>query len=184
MRGVIQFMQKSLTAIAKCRYPVIVSASGMCIGGGVNLLCACDVVVLAKDTKLSIREVKLGLAADIGVLSRLALSNASWSLLSELTFTGRYFNAEEAKQLGLCFHVLPDKEQADKKAMALAFEIAENSPIAVHGSKLGLNSMKNKLVKFGLDSIADHNKTSLMSNDALAAVRAVWAKKTPVYPKL
>lgn len=184
MKEVIKIMQKSLTAIAKCRYPVIVAASGLCIGGGVNLLSACDIVILAKDARLSIREVKIGLAADIGVLNRLTASNSNWSLLSELTYTGRFFDAEEAKQLGLTYHILPDKEQAEKKAMELALEIAENSPVAVYGSKLGLNCGKHRFVKSGLDFMADHNKTSLMTNDMAISVQAIFSKEKPIFPKL
>ncbi len=184
MKEVIRIMQKSLTAIAKCRYPVIAAISGLCIGGGVNLLSACDIVILAKDARLSIREVKIGLAADIGVLNRLSFSNANWSLLGELTYTGRFFDAEEARQLGLSHTIVPDKSQAESRAMEIAREIAENSPVAVYGSKLGLNSMKNKIVKVGLDMMADHNKSALMTEDMLTSVRAIWAKEKPVFPKL
>lgn len=133
---------------------------------------------------MSIREVKIGLAADIGVLNRLTASNSNWSLISELTYTGRFFDAEEAKQLGLAYHILPDKSQAEQKAMDLALEIAENSPVAVYGSKLGLSVGKNRIVKQGLDFMADHNKTSLMTHDMGIAVQALFTKEKPIFPKL
>jgi enoyl-CoA hydratase/carnithine racemase len=184
LKELVKIMQKSITAIAKCRYPVIIAVSGLCLGGGLNVMSACDIVILSADSKLSIREVKIGMAGDIGVLNRLSVSNANWSLLSELTYTGRFFNAEEAKQLGLASHILPSKKAAEDKAHSLAREIAENSPIAVYGSKLGLNSVKGKLVKQGLDFMAEHNKVSLMTNDMMTAVGSIFAKQKPIFPKL
>ena len=76
--------------------PVIAAIHGFCIGAGVDLVTACDIRVCAADTKFSIKEVDIGLAADIGTLQRFqkVVGNGSWT--RELTYTARFFDAQEA----------------------------------------------------------------------------------------
>ena len=61
-------LQASMTAIEKCRKPVIAAIHGHCIGGGVDMTCACDIRIAARDAVFSIRETRLGIIADIGTL--------------------------------------------------------------------------------------------------------------------
>ena len=54
----------------KCRVPVICAMSGYCIGAGVDISSACDIRICAKDTKFSIKEVDIGICADLGSIQR------------------------------------------------------------------------------------------------------------------
>lgn len=78
------------------RVPVIAAIHGYCIGAGVDLASACDIRICAKDTQFTIKEVEIGLAADIGTLQRFqkVVGNESWA--RELAYTGRVFKADEA----------------------------------------------------------------------------------------
>lgn len=55
----------------RCPQPVIAAIHGACVGGAVDLACACDVRLCSEDTRFCIAEVKVGLAADVGTLQRL-----------------------------------------------------------------------------------------------------------------
>ena len=103
-------MQNSFSVIAECKVPVIAVIHGYCIGGGVDLVSACDVLILTEDAQLSIREVKIGMAADLGSLARLLLITTNWSLLNELAYTGRFFGVNEVRQLGLTNFIQKSKE--------------------------------------------------------------------------
>lgn len=61
----IRLFQDALTAIEKCNKPVIAAVSGACIGGGVDLICACDIRYASSDAFFCIKEVDIGLAADV-----------------------------------------------------------------------------------------------------------------------
>ena len=64
-------IQESFNAIEDCSKPVIACAHGACYGGGIDLLCACDIRLCAEGTQFCIKEVDVGLAADVGTLQRL-----------------------------------------------------------------------------------------------------------------
>ena len=87
--------------VLKCHKPVIAAVHGHCIGGGLNLITACDVRYCTRDAWFSLREVDVGLAADIGALQRLPRVAGNDSLVRELAYTARRFEAAEALQLGL-----------------------------------------------------------------------------------
>ena len=61
-------MQKGFQAVQNIWVPVIAVVKGMCIGGAVDLISACDIVLAEKDSKFAIREVKIGMAPDLGTL--------------------------------------------------------------------------------------------------------------------
>ena len=63
-------MKKSVSSLEEVRVPVIAAIHGYCIGAGVDLASACDIRLCTKDTQFTIKEVDVGLAADIGTLQR------------------------------------------------------------------------------------------------------------------
>jgi enoyl-CoA hydratase/carnithine racemase len=112
---------------------------GYAFGLAIDLSCCADIRIASKDTKFSVKEVDIGLAADIGTLARLPkiVGNHSW--VKEVTLTARVFGAEEAYRVGFVSHVTENKEKAVEKAVGLATLIASKSPIAVQGTKELLN---------------------------------------------
>ena len=68
--NVVKPLQDSVSSCEKARVPVIAAMHGYCIGAGVDISSACDVRMCSADTKFSIKEVDLALAADIGTLQR------------------------------------------------------------------------------------------------------------------
>lgn len=80
---------------------MIALVNGHCIGGGVDLITACDIRYCTREAWFSVREVDVGLAADIGTLQRLPKVVGNGSLAREIIYTARNFTSDEAKSLGL-----------------------------------------------------------------------------------
>ncbi len=173
-------LQESITAVARCPKPVIAAVHGYCIGGGVDLIAACDIRLASADAVFSVREAKVAIVADLGSLQRLpAIINAGH--LAELAFTGRDISAERAKEIGLVNDVTEDAEGVQKAALVLAAEIAANSPLAVQGTKAVLAANEGRSVAEGLDYVATWNAGMLNSDDLAEAFRAFMEKRPPTF---
>lgn len=122
------------------------------------------------------KEIELGIAADIGALQFLPKVVGNQSLLAELLYTGRKFDANEAKELGLVSRILPDRETAVKEAIKLATEIASKSPIAVQGIKHNLQYSLEHTIDDSLKYMAVWNMSNLQSEDTMKAAMAVLTK--------
>jgi len=173
-------LQDAITAVARCPKPVIAAVHGYCIGGGVDLIAACDIRLASADAIFSVREAKMAIVADLGSLQRLpAILSAGH--LAELAFTGKDISAERAKEIGLVNDVATDAEGVLKAAHTLAAEIAANSPIAVQGTKAVLAANEGRSVAEGLDYVATWNAGMLSSDDLTEAVTAFMEKRTPKF---
>jgi len=175
----IGIAQESCTSIDKCLKPVISAVHGACIGGGVDVITACDVRMCTKDAFYSVKEVDVGLAADLGSLQRLTKIIGSDSLVRELCYTGRRMKADEAERAGLVSKVFADKEELMKGALELAADIATKSPVAVQSIKLNLNYSRDHSVDEGLQFIRSWNASMLQTEDLMKSAQALLTKKTP-----
>lgn len=101
------------------RKPVIAAVNGYALGGGMEILVACNIVVATEKSKFGFPEVKRGVVVAAGGLSRLARS-VSYQIASELVLTGRIFNAEEAKSYGLINEIIPNDASAVDAAISWA----------------------------------------------------------------
>lgn len=97
----IKKCQDAITALEVCLKPVIVGVHSACIGAGVNLITAADIRYCTDDAWFQLKEVELGMAADVGALQRLPKVIGSQSLARELCYTGRKFDSKEAFACGL-----------------------------------------------------------------------------------
>ncbi|KNE56579.1 hypothetical protein, variant [Allomyces macrogynus ATCC 38327] len=182
--NLIDRWQRAFTAIDECRAPVIAVVHGMCIGGGVDMICSADVRVCTQDASFSVKEVDLAMAADIGTLQRLPKIVGNQSTVREWALTGRTFSAAEAKDAGLVGHVVADKKTAMDKAFEIAEVIASKSPIAINGTKVALNYSRDHSVADGLRQIAMWNASQLQSQDVVKAAASILTKQTPRFSKL
>lgn len=179
----IKKMQKSFLQIEKCKVPVIAIIRGYCIGAGIDLISACDMVYSDDTCKFSIREIKIGLAADLGTLNRLGVWVKNQTLLKEIAFTGRFFGIDEAEQLGLVYKRVKGKE-LEGYVEKICREICGNSPVAVMMTKRGINFMKKRSIKEGLDFMKHQNKGFLITDDVMKSVSSIFSKEIPIFPKL
>jgi enoyl-CoA hydratase len=177
-RPEIQRLQQSITSVAECPKPVVAAVHGYCIGGGVDLIAACDIRVASADAVFSVRETRIAIVADLGSLQRLPRIIGKGAV-AELAYTGKDISAERAAAIGLVNDVLPDADAAYKAAHALAAEIAANSPLAVQGTKAVLTAGEDMSVAGGLDYVATWNAGFLQSDDLVEAMVAFMEKRPP-----
>ncbi len=173
-------LQDGFNWIEKCRKPVIAAAHGFCIGGGIDLLSACDIRLARKDTVFSIKETKIAIIADVGTLQRLPhIIGQGW--YRELALTGRDFSAEEALKMGFITHMCDSQEELLQLADEIAQEIADCAPLTVQGVKDVMNYSRDHGVYQGLEYVAQKNAAAVMSDDLTEAFTAFLEKRTPEF---
>ncbi|KAL5634124.1 hypothetical protein ACGC1H_006076 [Rhizoctonia solani] len=129
LRHHVLHFQSCISAIERCAQPVIAAVNGIAYGLAIDILCACDIRYSSSSARFSIKEVDVGLAADIGTLSRLPKITGNESLLRELAFTAREFGPREAVQLGMVSRVVEGgRDDVLGAALELAKVIAAKSP--------------------------------------------------------
>ena len=158
-------MQAAFTAVEECSVPVVCRIHGACVGAGIDLACCADIRICSSDTKFSIREVRLGLAADVGTLQRFPKLVGFGSRVRELCLTGDDFSSEDALKIGFVSRVCRTNDNLNNTAIEICRRICINSPLAVQVTKMSLNYSRDHTVKEGLEHIALHNSTALMSED-------------------
>ena len=172
LRGGIQFgeaekMQKgdpleyARGGITACPKPVIAMIYRNALGAGCALACACDIRVASDTARMGINPVKIsGVYWPQAIQNLINVVGLAWA--KELFFTGRFFDAQLAKEIGLMNHVVPEEELLST-TYALAQEIAENGPLAVSATK----AIFNKLLKY--QEISTEDKAEIEAiRDAVA----------------
>lgn len=120
--------------------PVIAAVNGVAMGGGLEIVLACDLAVAEERARFALPEVRVGLYAAAGGVQRLTRQIGRKAAM-ELILTGRHFDAAEALALGIVNRRVEDGG-ALAAAYALAAQLMENSPSAIRASKEALNKME------------------------------------------
>lgn len=173
-------MQESLNVIEECKKPVIAAVHAACIGGGLDLIAACDIRLASSDARFSLREAMVAMIADIGSLNRLP-HIIGQGHTRELAFTAKDIDAERALRIGLLNDVYPDRDSCLAAARELADEIASAAPLAVQGAKEVLNYCLDKSIREGLEYVAARNCLVLRSADIMEAMTAFMQKRKPEF---
>ena len=184
LRDSITPFQQSISSLEKCQKPVVCAVHSGCIGGGVDLVSAGDIRLATADAYFQIKEIDIGLAADIGTLQRFQKIVGNDSKFRELVYTSRKLLAEEALTIGLVSAIFPSREDMMRAALELCVLIASKSPIAVQTSKVNINYSRDHTVDQGLEYIGAWNMSMLQSEDLLTAVTAAVSKEKPIFSKL
>ncbi len=171
-------MQDAVSSVATCRKPVIAAIVGWCIGGGLDLIAACDIRLASVEARFSLREVKLAIVADFGSLQRLPAIIGEGNT-RELAFTGKDIDAARALRIRLVNEVYESPERLLEGVREVAREIAANPPLAVQGAKRVLNACVGKPVEEGLRLGALWNAAFLQSHDLEEAVAAFLERRPP-----
>lgn len=179
--AIIRSLQASFTRVENCRKPVIAAIQGVCYGGGIDLVSACDIRHAAADASFCVKEVDLGIVADIGTLQRLP-KIVGEGRAREWALTGKLFNAHDAQRAGLINEVATDPASLLVLAREQAALIAEKSPLAVRGTKQVLNYSRDHSVAEGLEYVATWNAGMLMSLDLKMAVEAAMKRTKAQFP--
>jgi enoyl-CoA hydratase len=180
LRRTILRLQDNLSAIEKCRVPVLAAIHSTCIGGGVDMTCCADMRYATQDAFLSIREIDIGMTADVGTLQRRPKIIPD-GVVRELAYTGRNMHAQEAKEVGFVNRVFEDRDTMMHEVTAIARSIAKKSPLAMRGSKEMLLYSRDHSVSQGLNYVATWNAGMLSQADLQAGMQAQMEKTQAVY---
>jgi len=153
LRRSVLDIQETFNIIDRARMPVLVAIQGGCVGGAVDMASACDCRYATEDAFFVIQEINIGMTADVGTFPRLcSLMPQGW--VRELAYSGARLPARKALELGLVNDIFPTQEAMLAHVMRVAADIAEKSPLAVHGSKVMINYARDHSIADGLDYIA------------------------------
>jgi len=161
--------------------PVIAAVNGLAVGGGFELVLACDLAVAAEGVDFFLPEVRIGIVADAGGVLRLP-KRLPAAVANRLLLTGDRLPAEEAARLGLINEVVPREGLMDA-ARALAERIIEAAPLAIRAVKAVLEATQTLSVEEGFallrsGEIPEYDQM-LSSDDALEGPRAFAEKRVP-----
>lgn len=147
--------------IAAIPKPTIAMINGYCIGGGIALALTCDLRFCSQKSKFGLPAAKLGLGYPYHGLKRLVAAVGP-GFASDITFSGRILDAEEAKQTGIVQKVMAEEELEDF-VTDYAATVAKNAPLTV-------KSMKFIITQIGLDeSDRDLEKCQQLVDAAFAS---------------
>jgi len=167
----VKRLQGTFSCLEECRIPVLVAIQGGCYGGGVDLITACDMRYGTSDSFVTIFEIKVGMAADVGTFPRV-LNHLPEGLVRELAYTGRKMHADEAKTQGLYNNVFDTQEAMMEAVMKTAAEIASMPPMAVFGCKRAITYGRDHTTADALDNIAVWNMSMLIPSEMMESMQA------------
>ena len=151
--------------------PVLAAVQGGCIGGGVDMVTACDMRYATADAFFCIQEINIGMTADVGTLQRLPKLIPE-GVARELAFTGARLPAKRAREVGLVNEVYDDQESMLEGVMGIAAEIAKKSPLAIWGTKETVNYSRDHSVADSLNYSATWQSGMFQPADMIASFEA------------
>ncbi len=165
--------------------PVIAAVHGAVVGGGFEMILACDVIIAAQGTYFMLPETQRGLLPDVGGWQRLPRMIPPL-VAKEMMLTGRRMEADEAKHWGLV-HKIVAREQLQQEALAIAAGIAKGAPLAVRALKAILRETEHVSIEEALArgkvlaSGVPVYERMLASEDFVEGPRAFAGKRDPVW---
>jgi enoyl-CoA hydratase len=182
-RATLQRLMECFDALDRARFPVVCAVQGGCVGGALDLACACDIRVCTADAFFCVQEIHIGMAADLGTLQRLP-KLLPQGLARQLAYTGERLDATRAAAAGFVNAVLPDAAALREHAEALARDIAAKSPLAMAASKAALNHARDHGTAQSLEHMTWLQSALLDVNEMRAALAAQQARRDAAFEPL
>jgi enoyl-CoA hydratase len=169
--------QKVFSKIAKIKKPVIAAVNGFALGGGCELVMACDIRIASEKAKLGQPEVNLGVIPGFAGTQRLSRLVGT-AKAKEIVFTGDMIDAPTALSIGLVNQVVPAEQLMDT-CMEMAKKIASKGPTAVKLAKKVINEGIEEKLDKGSDYESDEFGQCFASGEAKEGMTAFLEKRKP-----
>ncbi|WP_419841623.1 crotonase/enoyl-CoA hydratase family protein [Candidatus Poriferisodalis sp.] len=171
-------LQHSFSVLEHSRLPVIAAIQGACVGGGIDMVSACDLRYATNDAYFVIQEINIAMTADVGTLQRMPKLMPE-GVVRELAYTGRAMSAQEALERGFVNAVYEDHAAMTDAVDDVARQIAAKSPMAIWGTKQSMNYSRDHSVADGLEYIATWNAAMFDTDDMGEAFAAQVDRRDP-----
>ena len=181
--AVVLEMQQVFTQLEQLRMPVIAAIHGGCIGGAVDMVCACDIRLTTADAFFCVQEINIGMTADMGTLQSLPKLIPE-GVVHELAYTGRRLPAQRALTLGLSNEVFETQAEMLAAALEMAREIAQKPPVAIWGSKQAIHYARDHSTHDALQQMAGLQSGIWQSSNLIEAFSAKQQARPTKYDDL
>ncbi len=174
-------LELAMDSIVNYPYPVIAMLNGFAFGAGCELAISCDIRIGAEDIRMGMPPAKLGVVYAPSGLRRF-IRAVGLPNTKKIFFTGRYYDAPTAKELGLVDYLVP-KSELESFTYALAQEIAGNAPLSLKGTKRVLNLLiRSEKMNDEDQKEADAIISQAFSSEDLKEAQAAFLeKRTPTF---
>lgn len=175
-RAWIEHMERPLVTISKLSKPVIAQVQGVAAANGMGLMAACDLAIAAKNTKMGLTAINVGLNC-VGPVIPVSKSIGRKKAM-ELLLYGDLIKAPEAMEMGLVNRVVP-KEDLEQEARAWAESLAKRSPVAVQIAKKGYYAAEDMNYDKQFEYMNEAFARLCTTEDAKEGVSAFFEKRKP-----
>ena len=162
--------------------PVIAAVNGICCGGGLELALSCDLILAAEHASFALPEIRSGTVADAASIK--LPKRIPYHVAMDLLLTGRWFDAQEAKGLGLIKDIVP-ADALMEEAWKLAEHIASGPPLVMAAIKEVVREAEDKNFLTVMSQIGKKQLSTVHilynSDDQLEGARAFAEKRDPVW---
>ena len=162
--------------------PVICAVNGLAFGGGLEIMISCDIILAAEHATFALPEIQSGTLADAATIK--LPRRMPYHVATELLFTGRRFDAAEAKHWGLVNEILPAAQLMDR-ARELAQRLAAGPPLVFAAIKETLRETAHLPVQQAFDLVTKRRLKTVdrlySSEDQREGARAFAEKRAPVW---
>ena len=155
---------------------MIAAVHGKCIGGGLDMISACDIRLSTEDAIFCLKEAAIGIVADMGVLQRLPMI-VGQGFAREMAYTAANYSARDVEKMRLVNHVYADHTGLMAAAQKLAAQIAANAPLGIKSTKEVLNFSRYVNVYEGMAMAIQKNATLLMTDDLKEAMMSFLERR-------
>jgi cyclohexa-1,5-dienecarbonyl-CoA hydratase len=164
---------------SRLEVPTIAAVHGACLGGGMELAIACDIVIAAESVKLGQPEIKLGFFPPYAVVRLPELVGPAKAI--EICASGKIYTAKEAQSMGFVGHVTEDALFEDAVNRMIE-EFKYNSPLIIRMNKRAVRMVQHMGFKEASQTSNDYFLNTLMkTDDTLEGIRSFEEKRKPVW---
>ena len=170
---------KAFETLSNFRGVSIAAINGFAMGGGLEVAMACDIRIAEEQAQMALPEAKVGLLPCAGGTQRLTqLVGEGWA--KRMILCGERIKAAKAEQIGLVEEVVPTATALDR-AMALAEQVGEQSPISVTACKKQIHGARDICISQGLEDERTEFVDLFSTEDQREGVNAFLEKRKPVW---
>jgi cyclohexa-1,5-dienecarbonyl-CoA hydratase len=159
--------------------PIIAVVQGYCLGGGMELALACDIIVAGESAQFGQPEIKVGFFPPYAAMRLPQLVGPARAI--EICTTGKFYSADEARSMGMVGHVAED-DQLEEAAANIIKDILQNSPLIIRLNKRAVKQHLGLDFKPALEGVSDLFLNTLMKTaDTLEGIASYEEKRKPVW---